>query len=248
MGIALSGILHLYLDPARPQVFGPTLSDNATGLYAFGGVLAALHAREKTGKGQRVELNMLESAIAFIPDAFASWTQTGTDYGPLSRVASSQCFAWVCADDQAISIHLSVPDKFWSNLLDALEARATLGTDPRFKSRKDRVVNYMSLAEEVGKTVRTKCRPHWENAFAEHDVPFAPVNTIPEVLSDPQVRHLGTFATVQHPAKGEITGIRNPIRINGVRGPVVAPPTLGEHDGQSAAPPRDSPRVLPRPA
>lgn len=248
VGIALSGILHLYLDPARPQVFGPTLSDNATGLYAFGGVLAALHAREKTGKGQRVELNMLESAIAFIPDAFAYWTQTGTDYGPLSRVASSQCFAWVCADDQAISIHLSVPDKFWSNLLDALEARATLGTDPRFKSRKDRVVNYMSLAEEVGKTVRTKCRPHWENAFAEHDVPFAPVNTIPEVLSDPQVRHLGTFATVQHPEKGEITGIRNPIRINGVRGPVVAPPTLGEHDGQSPAPPRDSPRVLPRPA
>jgi crotonobetainyl-CoA:carnitine CoA-transferase CaiB-like acyl-CoA transferase len=236
VGIALSGILHLYLDPARPQVFGPTLSDNATGLYAFGGILAALHARDKTGMGQHVELNMLESAIAFIPDAFAHWTQNGTSYGPLSRVASSQCFAWVCADGLAISIHLSVPDKFWSSLLDALEANGSLGKDPRFKSRKERVGNYPSLAEELAKIVSTKPRAHWEKVFTEHDLPFAPVNNIPQVLDDPQVRHLGTFETAQHPIKGEIVGIRNPIRINGVRAPVVAPPSLGEQDQQSPAP------------
>ncbi|AMN41506.1 CaiB/BaiF CoA transferase family protein [Rhodoplanes sp. Z2-YC6860] len=248
VGIGLSGILHLYLDPARPQVFGPTLSDNATGLYAFGGILAALHARERTGQGQRVELNMLESAIAFIPDAFAYWTQAGTDYGPLSRVASSQCFAWVCADGRAISVHLSVPDKFWTNLLDALQAHATLGVDPRYRSRKERVENYVSLAEELANIVRTKPRLHWEKVFAEHDLPFAPVNTIAEVLDDPQVRHLGTFETVRHPDKGEITGIRNPIRINGIRGPVVAPPTLGERDGQISAPRPDADRLISRSA
>jgi len=234
VGIALSGILHLYLDPTRPQVYGPTLSDNATGLYAFGGILAAVHAREKTGEGQRVELNMLESSIAFVPDAFAYWTQAGTSYGPLSRVASSQCFAWICADGHAISIHLSVPDKFWSSLLDALEAHASLGKDPRFKSRTERVGNYVSLAEELEKIVRTRPRAHWEKVFAEHDLPFAPVNTIPQVLDDPQVRHLGTFEAAQHPTKGDIVGIRNPIRINGVRAPVVAPPALGEQGQQSS--------------
>ena len=248
VGIALSGILHLYLDPARPQVFGPTLSDNATGLYAFGGILAALHARERTGKGQRVELNMLESAIAFIPDAFAYWTQTGTSYGPLSRVASSQSFAWVCADGHAISVHLSVLDKFWSSLLDALEAHDSLGNDPRFKSRKERVGNYVSLAEELGKIVRTKPRAHWEKVFAEHDLPFAPVNTIPQVLDDPQVRHLGTFEKVQHPAKGDIVGIRNPIRINGVRAPVGPPPALGEHDSESSVPYPVEAQTIPRTA
>ncbi|MBX9844884.1 MAG: CoA transferase [Xanthobacteraceae bacterium] len=246
VGIALSGILHLYLDPARPQIFGPTLSDNATGLYAFGGVLAALHARDKTGKGQRVELNMLESTIAFVPDAFAYWTQTGASYGPLSRVASSQCFAWVCADGRAISIHLSVPDKFWTSLLNALDAHGSLGSDPRFKSRKERVGNYVSLADELGTIVRTKPRAYWEKVFAEHDLPFAPVNTIPEVLDDPQVRHLGTFETVQHPIKGDVVGIRNPISINGVRGCVVAPPALGEHDRQN--PPRSvDPQPISRP-
>jgi formyl-CoA transferase len=199
-------------------------------LYAFGGILAALHAREKTGTGQRVEVNMLESAIAFVPDAFAYWTQTGSSYGPLSRVASSQCFAWVCADGQAISIHLSVPDKFWVSLLDALAAHDSLGKDSRFKTRKERVANYVSLAEELKKIVRTMPRAHWEKVFAEHDLPFAPVNTIPQVLDDPQVRHLGTFEKTQHPTKGEIVGIRSPIRINGVRAPVVAPPALGEQD------------------
>ena len=104
----------------------------------------------------------------------------------------------------------------------------------------------MSLAEELGKIVGTKPRAHWEKLFAEHDLPFAPVNAIPDVLDDPQVRHLGTFATTQHPDKGEVVGIRNPIRINGVRGPVVAPPTLGEHDRQSPASRPIKP--IPRPA
>jgi crotonobetainyl-CoA:carnitine CoA-transferase CaiB-like acyl-CoA transferase len=248
VGIALSGILHLYLDPARPQIFGPTLSDNATGLYAFGGVLAALHARDKTGKGQRVELNMLESTIAFVPDAFAYWTQAGASYGPLSRVASSLCFAWVCADGHAISVHLSVPDKFWTSLLEALGAQGSLGSDPRFKSRKERVGNYVSLADELGKIVRTKPRAHWEKVFAEHDLPFAPVNAIPEVLDDVQIRHLGTFETVQHPTKGNVVGIRNPISINGVRGHVGAPPALGEHDRHSPAPRPADPQTIRRPA
>jgi crotonobetainyl-CoA:carnitine CoA-transferase CaiB-like acyl-CoA transferase len=230
VGIALSGILHLYVDPERPQVLGPTLSDNVTGLYAFGGILAALHARDRTGTAQRVELNMLESAIAFVPDAFAHWTQRGNNYGPLSRVASSQCFAWVCSDGLAISVHLSVPDKFWSSLLDALKARSSLGQDPRFTARKQRIENYATLAEELGKIVRTKPRSHWETVFTENDLPFARVNTIPEVLDDPQVRHLGTFERTHHPVKGSVVGIRNPIRINGVRGHVTAPPVLGEHE------------------
>jgi formyl-CoA transferase len=148
----------------------------------------------------------------------------------------------VCADGQAISVHLSVPDKFWNSLLDALIAHDSLGKDPRFKKRKERVANYVSLAEELEKIVTTKPRAHWEKVFAEHDLPFAPVNTIPQVLDDPQVRHLGTFQTTHHPTKGEIVGIRNPIRINGVQAPVVAPPALGEHDKPSSAHPAEPKR------
>jgi formyl-CoA transferase len=232
VGIALSGILHLYLNPEKPQIFGPTLADNVTGLYAFGGILAALHARQATGKSQRVELNILESAIAFAPDAFAYSTQLGESYGPLSRVAASQSFVWNCADGKAISVHLSVPEKFWFALLDALDARSTIGQDPRFLTPRERVENYQELAERLGDILKTKPRAHWEQTFTAHDVPFAPVHDIADVMQDPQVKHLGTFEETEHPTKGKVVGIRSPIRINGVRPTVSAPPTLGEHEAR----------------
>lgn len=229
VGIALSGILHMYLDRDQPQVYGPTLADNATGLYAFGGILAALHARERTGLGQRVELNMLESAIAFVPDAFAYFSQLGVEYGPVSRVATSQSFAWTCADGEAIAVHLSVPEKFWFALLDAMDLRATIGSDPRFQSPIDRIRNYAVLAPLLGAVIVRKPRAYWERAFTDHDIPFAPVHSIADVIADPQVQHLGTFGEAEHQQEGRIVGIRNPLRINGARGDVVAPPVLGEH-------------------
>lgn len=229
VGIALSGILHLYLDREQPQVYGPTLADNATGLYAFGGILAALQARDKTGRGQRVELNMLESAIAFVPDAFAYYTQLGTEYGPLSRVATSQSFAWTCADGQAIAVHLSVPEKFWLALLTAMEAHDTIGQDPRFSSAQDRISNYGALSALLGTKIVTRPRAHWEERFMLHDVPFAPVYSIADVIADPQVKHLGTFGETHHPQEGRVVGIRNPLHFNGERSGIMPPPVLGEH-------------------
>lgn len=229
VGIALSGILHMYLDRDRPQVHGPTLADNATGLYAFGGILAALHARERTGLGQRVELNMLESAIAFVPDAFAYFSRLGVAYGPLSRVATSQSFAWTCADGEAIAVHLSIPEKFWFGLLDAMDMRLTIGQDSRFQNPLDRIRNYSLLAPLLGAVIVKQPRVHWERVFADHDIPFAPVHSIADVIADPQVQHLGTFGEAEHETEGRIAGIRNPLRINGERGDIVAPPVLGEH-------------------
>ncbi|WP_235679087.1 CaiB/BaiF CoA transferase family protein [Aquibium microcysteis] len=240
VGIALSGILHMYLDRDQPDVRGPTLADNVTGLYAVGGVLAALHARRRTGEGQRVEINMLESAIAFAPDAFAYLSQRGEAYGPHSRVASSQSFVWKCADGGMIAIHLSVPEKFWLGLLDALGARDSLGRDPRFLTAELRIANYQLLSAELAAVGITRSRDEWAALLRAHDVPFAPVNSIGEVLDDPQVRHLGTFAEVDHVLAGKVVGIRNPLRINGERSSVQAPPTLGEHAGARFGADRDA--------
>ena len=75
VGVALSGIASLLLDPEEPQACGPTIPDNATGMYACYGILGALYERERTGRGHRIDVNMLEAAIAFIPDPFANYTQ-----------------------------------------------------------------------------------------------------------------------------------------------------------------------------
>ncbi len=228
VGIALSGIASLLLDPARPELTGPTIADNVTGMYACAGVLAALQARARTGRGQRVEVNMLESAISMIPDPIAYYTQSDVAYGPTSRVASSHCYAFRCSDGKLVAIHLSVPEKFWLNFLDAIGARETLGADPRFGTRRGRIEHYAALYAAMTEIVERKTRDHWEERFIAHDVPFAPVNTIPEVMSDPQVRHLETFQTAQHPTQGAITMVGSPVRINGARVDIAAPPTAGE--------------------
>ena len=229
VGIALSGIASLMLEPERPELMGPTMADNVTGMYACTGILAALHARHVTGEAQRVEVNMLESAISLIPDPHAYYTQLNVVYSPTSRVAASHCYAFRCSDDKLITVHLSVPEKFWLNCIAAMDAQTTLGADERFNSRKKRIDNYPALYQALMEVIEKRPRHDWEQRFTEFDVPFAPVNRINEVQDDPQVQHLGTFQKISHSKYGEMTALRSPIRINGSRLDIAPPPDTGEH-------------------
>jgi formyl-CoA transferase len=231
VGLALSGIASLLLDPEKPQASGPTIPDNATGMFACSGILGALYDRERSGRGRRVEINMLEAAISFIPDPFANHTQLGIRNDPLTRVASSHSFAFRCADGKLVAVHLSSQPKFWEGLLAAL-GRMELAQDERFATREARIKNYVELTHVLGDAVAQKPRAAWMALFEDNDVPFAPVHTIPEVIDDPQVRHLGTFHTLNHPTEGAITAIHRPVLIDGARGATeLAAPTLGEHTG-----------------
>ena len=104
---------------SRRKPAGRRLSDNITGFYAAYGILGALHERERTGKGRRIETSMLEATIAFAPDAFINHKRYGTTVGPLTRVSASQSYAFRCKDGRLIAIHLSSQPKFWEGLLAA---------------------------------------------------------------------------------------------------------------------------------
>jgi crotonobetainyl-CoA:carnitine CoA-transferase CaiB-like acyl-CoA transferase len=228
VALALSGMASLMLDPEAPQVCGPTITDNASGMYAAYGILGALYERERTGRGRRVEVNMLEAAISFIPDPFASYTRMGVDNKPLTRVANSHSFAWRCSDGKMQAVQLSSLPKFWQGCCTAFE-RPELIDDARFKTRDLRIKNYVELTKLLGETIATKPRAHWMAALEANDVPFAPVHKIDEVYDDPQVRHMGTFYKQRHPAEGEITAIHRPVLIDGARDETTPPPSLGEH-------------------
>ena len=229
VGLALSGIASLLLDPDQPQASGPTIPDNATGMYACTGILGALYERARTGKGRRVEVNMLEAAISFIPDPFANHTQMGIANDPLTRVASSHSFAFRCADGRLLAVHLSSQPKFWEGLLAALE-RPGLADDERFKTRDLRIQNFAELTRIIGEIVAQKPRAEWMTLLETNDVPFAPVHNIPDVIDDPQVKHLETFRTLTHATEGAVTAIRRPVRIDGGRdGSDLPAPTLGQH-------------------
>jgi formyl-CoA transferase len=229
VAVALSGILSLQVDPLHPQSSGPTIADNATGMYAAYGILGALYERERTGRGRRVEVNMLEAGVAFIPDPFANYTRAGIMSDRLTRVAASQSFAFRCGDGKLLAVHLSSQPKFFEAIAAALE-RPDLLRDERFTTRDLRIKNFGDLTRILGEIVGTKPRLHWMQVLEENDVPFAPVNNLQDVLDDPQVRHLGTFYKQAHPTEGEISAIHRPVLIDGAREERTLPaPTLGEH-------------------
>ena len=235
VAVALSGILSLQLDPDHPQSSGPTIADNATGMFACYGILGALYERERSGRGHRVDVNMLEAAIAFVPDPFANYTRAGIVSDRLTRVAASQSFAFRCGDGKLLAVHLSSQPKFFEAMAAALE-RPDLVRDERFATRDLRIANYGELTRVLAEIVATKPRGHWMSVLEANDVPFAPVQSLPDVLEDPQVRHLGTFYKQQHPSEGEITAIHRPVLIDGAREERALPaPALGEHTDEVLA-------------
>ena len=229
VAVALSGILSLQLDPGHPQSSGPTIADNATGMFACYGILGALYERERSGRGHRVDVNMLEAGIGFIPDPFANFTRAGIVSDRLTRVAASQSFAFRCGDGKMLAVHLSSQPKFFEGIAAAFE-RPDLLQDERFTTRDLRIANYGELNRLFAEIIAAKPRAHWINVLEQNDVPFAPVNGLADVLDDPQVRHLRTFYRQTHPTEGEITAIHRPVLIDGTRGERALPaPTLGEH-------------------
>jgi crotonobetainyl-CoA:carnitine CoA-transferase CaiB-like acyl-CoA transferase len=229
---SLSGMASQFLDPNVPQVQGPTLSDNITGFYTAYAVLGALFERERSGKGARIESSMLESTIAFAPDAFVNFKRYGTKVGPTTRAAVSQSYAFRCSDGRLIAVHLSSQPKFWEGLLAAI-SRDDLSTHSDFATREQRIANHKLLGNELSRTFALRTRDDWTRLLELQDVPYAPVLDIEEVMADPQVQELGTFYRVEHPDEGEVWGIRPPFLIDGERpGAVSPPPTLGEHTEQ----------------
>ncbi|CAN7320798.1 CaiB/BaiF CoA transferase family protein [Massilia sp. LjRoot122] len=230
VALGLSGLASQMLDPEQPAMSGPTISDNVTGMYASYGILGALIARQRSGQGARVEVNMLEASIAFSPEGFAQYTRLGTVPGPQTRVAISQSHAFPCADGRLVAVHLSSVEKFWQAFVAVIE-RPDLLEDSRFLAPELRTRNYGALNAEVSRTFRTRTREQWCERLGASDVPFSPVNTIPEVMDDPQVRQAGTFYESAHPEHGPMVAIHRPVTIDGARGPTTRPaPVLGEHD------------------
>ena len=236
VGLALSGVASLFVDPQNPEAFGPTISDNVTGMNACCAILAALVERARTGRGRRIEVNMLEATMAFSPDAFTNFTRAGTVSDRLTRVATSQSFAFSCADRNLLAIHLSTREKFWRALLDALEA-PELGADPRFASHLNRAEHYVALRGELARRFSTRPRQQWLERLAEADVPAAPIWNAAEALDDPQVQALGAMCETHHPVKGAVRSIHCPILVDGKRprAQMKPPPLPGEQSSEILA-------------
>lgn len=231
---SMSGFFSQLLDPDKPRIAGPAMADAISGLYAALAIASAIAGRAKDGKGHRLDVTMVEAMIAFGTDPFASFFQNRRAPGPYDRAAASQSFALRCSDGKLIGLHLSSPPKFWESLVTVME-RPDIGQDPRFSSRNARVKNFEELCKILEKVFVQRPRDEWEARLRKEDVPHAPIMDLSEVENDPQIVHLETFYTSDHPELGTVRGIQAPVWCDRTRDvPDLPPPVLGQHTDEQA--------------
>jgi crotonobetainyl-CoA:carnitine CoA-transferase CaiB-like acyl-CoA transferase len=204
VGQAMSGLLSVLTDLSNPQPMGISLSDHLTGMMAAYGILGALMAREKTGRGQRVETSLLSATVAFLGENAARFFETGKTPSRETRARSAQVYAFVDAAGQGFVVHLSSPTKFWRGLTE-VAGHPEWQDDARFAKKRDRQENYRVLHGLLAEIFASQERDHWLALLQRHDVPSAPINTLDQVFADPQVKHLGLVREVPHAKLGHVS-------------------------------------------
>jgi crotonobetainyl-CoA:carnitine CoA-transferase CaiB-like acyl-CoA transferase len=225
-----AGLIAVNGEPDRPPVrMSVPLVDIMTSLLIVSGTLAALHERERSGRGQRIDVSLLDAlthaqGTNIVNYLVAGW-ETPRTGNRSPYLAPSGVYA--CADGKSVCITCPT-EKFFQNLSQALGA--DWADDPRFQTVELRLRNEEDLDRQVAERCRRFNRDDLIARLVAADVMVAPVNDIAEVARDPQVRHNQMIVETEHAQLGsiEVTGV--PVKLGLTPGSVrLAPPLLGQH-------------------
>jgi formyl-CoA transferase len=227
IGQGMGGLLSLLTEKSSPKPMGISLSDHLTGMFACHGILAAVVARQRTGRGQQVETSLIESTVAFLAENAANFFEGGPPPDRARRTHQALVFAFVARDERPFVIHLSSPQKFWVGLTKAI-GREELQSDPRFCDRAVRSKNYDELEGILGEAFRSRDRDEWLQRLRAEDVPCGPLSDLAEVFADPQVKLLGLKRELPHPSRGTVAVVGSPVRLSDTPAQIArAAPELG---------------------
>jgi crotonobetainyl-CoA:carnitine CoA-transferase CaiB-like acyl-CoA transferase len=234
IGQALSGMLSLVTDFDNPKVAGFSITDHSAGIFAAHGIMAALLARQKTGRGQFVDVSLLQVSLAFIESHVADYLNGGEavsrDNFPRGRI-----YCVICSDNKPLVIHLSGHQHAWEGLLKVI-GRTDLLHDSRGADRRSRTEHHYELLAILREEFRKKPRTHWLAALDAENLPNAPINTIQEVFEDPQIKHMGIPKKIHHPRMGTSNLVGSPINLSGTPPHFFRPaPLLGENTDEILA-------------
>ena len=228
---AFSGIMSITGEPGgQPVRAGVSFLDLTTGILCALGVSNAIIQRQRTGLGQRVDGSLLETAVSLLAFHAEGYLLTGALPRALGsgHPSLSPYRNFKCRDGQWIFI-AAANDRFWQKLAKALGLNE-LAADPRFQKNQGRVANRAELEGILEKTIGGLDREPLLKRLDEADVPATPVNTVDQVMNDPQTAERGIVQRVTHPKLGEIPVVGTPLHFSrmspGVRR---AAPLRGEH-------------------
>ena len=232
VGQGLGGMLSLLMEAKDPRPIGPNYADSLSGVFATVGVLSALVARSKTGKGQQVNTTMAGSVLAFLNAPATDALATGKVPGPYTRPMQSQTYAFSGSDGLPFAIHLSSPQKFWEGLCKSA-GHPEMIDDPRFNTRPNRRKNYSELNQVFAEFFKEKPRSYWLEQLEANDVPHTPVYNMLELFEDPQIKHMGLEVMIERKDRPNIRTVKFPNEYSVTRSPHPGPPPeLGEHNAE----------------
>ncbi|MCC5910169.1 MAG: CoA transferase [Clostridiaceae bacterium] len=213
----------------KPTRVGSSIGDINAGMFTAIGILAALMSRNETGKGQKVDVAMLDCQVAILENAVARYTVTGEVPKPGgNRHPAIVPFEDFDTADGEIMIAAG-NDVLWSKLCTTM-GKEELINDERFKTNPLRNENYEILRPLISDVIKTKKTEEWQNILDEAGVPNGPINTVDKVLEDPQVKARDMIVEVEHPVAGKTKMPGIPVKLSDTKGEIRRPaPVLGEH-------------------
>ncbi|XP_071442715.1 succinyl-CoA:glutarate CoA-transferase [Hetaerina americana] len=228
---SVGGLLHITgPENGEPCKIGVPMTDISAGLYAHGAILAALYHREKTGLGERIDVNLLSTQVACLATAASAWLNAGEE---AKRRGSSH--DWIVPYEAleakcAGRITIGAGSNAQFSALCSLIGLTYLIDDPKYKTNVLRVENRETLMAAIRAKFKEKTVKEWCAILDGAPFPYGPVNTIPQVFENPQVKHLDLVKSVNHPKVGTVNIVAPPVRYTNISNEVhCTPPLLGEH-------------------
>ena len=214
----------------KPQLIKNIVCDKATALTAAQAITAALFARTRSGKGQALEVTMMDASLAFLwPDGMWNHTLLGDDIQAMPSLAD--IYRIVETRDGAI-VYLTVSDTEWQGLCRAL-GRAELGTDPRYADITNRIRHLDELIALLTAEFAQWATDELCQKLDDEDVPFAKINSLDAVHCDPQIVARESIAELQHPHAGKMRAPHPAARFADTPASLrFHAPTLGEHSDE----------------
>ena len=208
---------------------GVAIVDVVSGMFAAYGVAVALLARERTGRGQLVDVGMLDAAAAVLTYQAGSYFATGRAPGRLgNRHPSIAPYESLEAADGELVVAAG-NDQLWRALCGVLGLGA-LADDPRFRTNADRVAARGALRPLLVERLRTRPVADWLTQLKAAGVPCGGVRDLEQVFSDPQIVERAMVVALDHPIAGAIRQLGVPVKLDGTPGMVrTPPPALGQH-------------------
>jgi len=227
---AMSGLMSVTGAPEGPPMrVGESFGDLCAGLFAAWGILAALHGRERSGRGQHLDIAMTDSLFSMMVTALSLQL-----YGdaPPQRIGnrhpmSAPYDAYPARDGHVIIA--SANDAIFARLADAID-RPDLPSDPRFETETARAANEPTLRALIADWTAARSVAETVNVMEDAGVPAAPVLSVAEAVGSEHVRTRGLLPTAHHPAAGEVRLMCQPVRFSDGPRPAPTPaPMLGQH-------------------